>query len=91
MKTIKQLKKQQRIGIVPNRPVQPISNADAAAAKKFVKDEALACELAGHFYLEMDEKVTALDYLVKAHERYEMWGATGKATKLHEEMMTKLS
>lgn len=64
---------------------------DSAATKKFVKDEALACELAGYFYLEMDEKVTALDYLVKAHERYEMWGATGKATKLHEEMMTKLS
>jgi predicted ATPase len=64
---------------------------DSAATKKFVKDEALACELAGYFYLEMDEKVTALDYLVKAHERYEMWGATGKATKLHEEIMTKLS
>ena len=64
---------------------------DSAATKKFVKDEALACELAGYFYLEIDEKVTALDYLVKAHERYEMWGATGKATKLHEEMMAKLS
>lgn len=33
MKTIKQLKTQQRLGGTPNRPVQPISNADAAAAQ----------------------------------------------------------
>ena len=33
MKTIKQLKTQQRLGGTPNRPVQPITNAEAAAAQ----------------------------------------------------------
>jgi hypothetical protein len=55
----------------------------SAKEHKFVNGEALACELAGYFYLELGEKNTAKEYFVNAHE-YEMWGALGKAAILNE-------
>ena len=58
----------------------------SAKGHRFVNGEALACELAGYFYLELGEKSTAKEYLVKAHERYVMWGALGKAATLNQEI-----
>ena len=58
----------------------------SAKEHRFVNGEALACELAGYFYLELGEKTRAKEYLVKAHERYVMWGALGKAAALNQEI-----
>lgn len=59
---------------------------ESAKEHRFVNGEALACELAGYFYLEMGDENTANDYFIKAHERYETWGASGKATSLNQEI-----
>jgi predicted ATPase len=58
----------------------------SAEEHRFVNGEALACELAGYFYLDLGEKITAKKYFVKAHEAYESWGALGKAAILNEEI-----
>ena len=58
----------------------------SAKEHRFVNNEALACELAGYFYLELGEKDTANDYFVKAHERYLVWGALGKAAALNQDI-----
>jgi len=58
----------------------------SAEEHRFVNGEALACELAGYFYLDLGEKITAKKYFVKAHEAYELWGALGKAAILNEEI-----
>ena len=36
-------------------------------------EEALACELAAHFYLELGETGRSLEYFLMAHERYHEW------------------
>ncbi len=58
----------------------------SAKEHRFVNGEALACELAGYFHLEIGEKNTANDYFIKAHERYVTWGAQGKAAMLNQEI-----
>lgn len=58
----------------------------SAKEHRFVNGEAIACELAGYFYLEMGDKNTAKDYFIKAHERYLTWGALGKAATLNQEI-----
>jgi len=56
----------------------------SAREHKFINEEALACELAGYFYLSIDDKSTAVDYFTQAHEKYHEWGAFSKTSKLYE-------
>eukprot|EP00986_Skeletonema_menzelii_P013347 scaffold7689_cov139-Skeletonema_menzelii.AAC.1 len=49
---------------------------------KFVNEEALANELAGHFYLETGRKYKSLQYFYQAEEKYREWGAVTKADEL---------
>ena len=60
-------------------------NAIASArSSRFVNDEALACELAGRFYLEIGDMVSSLEHFRVAHSKYSEWGALGKASRLFE-------
>lgn len=56
----------------------------SAKEHKFVHEEALACELAAHFYLELGETGRSLEYFLMAHERYHEWGACGKSNSIFE-------
>eukprot|EP00986_Skeletonema_menzelii_P013592 scaffold8066_cov147-Skeletonema_menzelii.AAC.1 len=56
----------------------------SAEIHKFVHEEALACELAAYFYLEIGDVINAAEYCLRAHERYQEWGAIGKCTSLFE-------
>jgi tetratricopeptide (TPR) repeat protein len=49
---------------------------------RFINEEALACELAGRFYLETGDLTTSMTHFRLAHEKYQTWGAIGKATQL---------
>jgi len=49
---------------------------------KFVNEEALANELAGHFYLDTGRKYKSLQYFCQAEEKYREWGAVAKANEL---------
>ena len=49
---------------------------------KFVNEEALANELAGHFYLETGRKNRSVHYFSQAFEKYNEWGAVAKANTL---------
>ena len=60
---------------------------NSAKEHRFLNGEALACELAGYFYLELDEKSAAKEYFAKALERYSSWGAHRKK----EEVEAKLN
>jgi tetratricopeptide (TPR) repeat protein len=53
-----------------------------AGKSKYVNEEALACELAGRFYFNIGEVSVSLDHFILAHERYQAWGAIGKANQL---------
>ena len=59
---------------------------DAAIASskmhKFVNEEALANELAGHFYLERGKRNRSVHYFSQAFEKYNEWGAVAKAASL---------
>lgn len=52
----------------------------ASKEHKFIHDEALACELAGHFSFEMGDMSAALEYFTRSNEMYHEWGAIAKAT-----------
>ena len=45
-------------------------------------EEALACELAGYFYVELRDTEKAMEYFLLAHEMYHEWGAFGKCDSL---------
>jgi len=49
---------------------------------KFVNEEALANELAGHFYLDTGRKNKAVRYFCQAEEKYREWGAVAKANEV---------
>ncbi len=51
---------------------------------KFVNEEALANELAGHFYLETGRRNRSVQYFSQAFEKYNEWGAVAKASTLTE-------
>ena len=51
-------------------------------AHKFVNEEALANELAGHFYLETGRRNRSVHYFSQAFEKYNEWGAVAKANTL---------
>ena len=59
-------------------------NAAISSAQRhgFVNEEALADELAARFYFETGDAGTSLQLFRAAHEKYQQWGAFGKATHL---------
>lgn len=61
----------------------------SAQVHKYINDEALACELAGKFFLNTNKKTSSLEYLRLAHERYCEWGAVGKASQLFDFIAVK--
>jgi hypothetical protein len=59
------------------------SSAIASAKQhKYANEEALACECAAMFYLEINQRSTALEYFTMAYERYQAWGAVNKVVRL---------
>jgi len=54
----------------------------SAKTHKFVHEEALACELAACFYLEVGDPEKSMEYFLLAHEKYHEWGALGKCDSL---------
>jgi len=54
----------------------------AAKSHKFVHEEALACELAGYFHLELGDNEKATKHFLLAHEKYHEWGAFEKCNSL---------
>ena len=48
----------------------------------FIHEEALACELAAAFYLDLGVKDTAIRLLLQSHHCYERWGAIAKTKQL---------
>ncbi len=55
---------------------------DAAARFGLLADEALACEVAGRFYLAFDREQSAKSHLSRARDCYRRWGAAGKVAQL---------
>ena len=45
-------------------------------------EEALACELAAYFHLEIGNNEKAMQYFLLAHKKYHEWGALGKCNSL---------
>ncbi|KAK1741224.1 putative AAA ATPase [Skeletonema marinoi] len=54
----------------------------SAKTHKFVNEQALANELAGHFYLDTGRKIKSVNYFMRAFENYNEWGAVAKAASL---------
>ncbi len=66
--------------------------AIAEAAKyHYVQEEALACELAGRFYLGWGKAKIAQVYLTDAYYAYTRWGAKAKVNQLEQEYPTLLT
>ena len=61
---------------------------EAAGNERFVKEEALALERCGRFFLELGSHQTSRSYLRAARDGYARWGATAKANQLDEEFPT---
>ena len=57
----------------------------------FINEEALACELAGHFFFQIEEMDMAIQYFLQAHEKYHEWGAVAKSSMLFEFVQRNLS
>ena len=55
-----------------------------ARQQGFVLEEALACELAGSFYLEWDKPGIARTYLQDAYARYADWGGRAKLEQMQQ-------
>jgi predicted ATPase/signal transduction histidine kinase len=60
---------------------------EAAANQHFLQDEALANELAGRFHRAERRPRYARQYLLRAIEGYQRWGAKAKADALEEEFL----
>ena len=54
----------------------------SAKTHKFVNEQALSNELAGHFYLDTGRKIKSVNYFMRAFESYNEWGAVAKAASL---------
>lgn len=52
----------------------------------FIKQEALANERAGKYFLERDNETMALPFLREAYRLYEKWGGCAKAHHLQQEL-----
>ena len=55
-----------------------------ANINKFSNEEAIACELAAKFYLELKNKSVGYLYIAKAYGGYLKWGADAKLNQLEE-------
>lgn len=55
-----------------------------AQENEYLNEEALACELAGRFYLARGQNRIARHYLQDAHYAYQQWGAVAKVKDLEE-------
>jgi predicted ATPase/signal transduction histidine kinase len=64
---------------------------EAATRGRFLRDEALASELAGRFFAGMSRRHIAGLYLANARHAYERWGADAKVQALEREFPTLLS
>ena len=53
-----------------------------AKRNDFIRDCALACDLAGHFYLKMGNKSCAFKYYTMAYWKYSDWGAAAKCRQM---------
>lgn len=65
-----------------------------ARAHGYVQEEALACELAGRFYLTLGRQALAQVYLREARSAYERWGAAAKVVHLealYPELLTGIA
>ena len=60
----------------------------SSKTQKFVNEEALANELAGHFYLDTGRKYKSLQYFCQAEEKYREWGNVTKADELASYLRT---
>ena len=58
---------------------------------RFINEEALACELAGHFFLKVGDNETAIQYFLQAHEKYHEWGAVAKSNLIFEFVQKNLA
>lgn len=56
----------------------------AAQANGYVREEALALELAGNFYLQWGKPRLAQEYLIAAYQAYSRWGAKTKTDHLKQ-------
>jgi len=56
----------------------------SAGENEYIQNEAIACELAGKFYLDGGRDVVAKAYMMEAREGYLKWGATAKVKDLEE-------
>jgi len=56
----------------------------SARENEYIQNEAIACELAGKFYLESGREKIAKTYLADARAGYLNWGATAKVKDLEE-------
>ena len=56
----------------------------SAKRNDFIRDCALACDLAGHFYLKMGNKSCAFKYYTMAYWKYTDWGAAAKCRQMEE-------
>ena len=56
-----------------------------AKSSGFLKEHALACELAGRFYMKGDKPELAMYYLENAKMSYQRWGANSKTLRIEEE------
>ncbi|MES9879011.1 MAG: AAA family ATPase [Candidatus Sedimenticola sp. 1PA] len=53
-----------------------------AHKQRFVQEEALACEMAGNYFLNDGKKEVAALYLTQARQAYSTWGAVAKVEEL---------
>ena len=60
------------------------ANSNFVVSIRFIHEEALTHELAGHFFLEIEMKDTAVEHFMQAHEKYHSWGAVAKSNALFE-------
>ena len=58
---------------------------------QFVNEEALACELAAHFYLDSGETEKSMQHFLLAYERYLEWGALGKCDSIFKFMQSNVT
>ncbi len=73
-----------------HQPVHTNEFSLACHLPRFRNDEAMSNELAGYFYFTLDKKDTALQYFLRAHEKYHDWGAIAKCNALFEFVQTAL-
>ena len=57
----------------------------SAAENGFTQNEAIASELAGKFFYSVGYWQTAEKYILNAHDKYNQWGAEGKASLMKQE------